>query len=69
MKDFSKYIIRNKYEDKFFDFKNENSRIRVFTYSISLNKEEPDLLKEPDSMSNNAKCLQNLFDNFQRQKE
>ena len=64
MKDFSKYIIRNKYEDKFFDFKNENSRIRVFTYSISLNKEEPDLLKEPDSMSNNAKCLQNLFDNF-----
>ena len=64
MKDFSKYIIRNKYEDKFFDFKNENCRIRVFTYSIAINQADNDFINDPENSINNPKCLQNLFDNF-----
>ena len=34
MSKFSKYVLKKKYGDKFFDFKDENNRIRVFTYTI-----------------------------------
>ena len=34
MTDFSKYILKKKYKDHFFDFKDENNRLRVFTYTI-----------------------------------
>jgi hypothetical protein len=37
MTDYSKFIIRNKY-DKFFDF--QENRVRVFTYSINIKNEE-----------------------------
>ena len=38
MTDFSKYILKKKYKDNFFDYKDENNRIRVFTYTINGNK-------------------------------
>jgi hypothetical protein len=34
MSNFSKYILKKKYNNKFFDFKDEDNRIRVFTYTI-----------------------------------
>ena len=39
MSKFSKYVLKKKYGDKFFDFKDENNRIRVFTYTIEKNFE------------------------------
>ena len=61
--DFSKYIIHNKYGDKFFDFKEESSRIRVFTYTINLS----DVHSHEDGTqieNKNNKCLQHLYENF-----
>ena len=55
MTDFSQYILKKKYQDKFFDFKDEKSRIRIFTYTIfqdSINEKE--IVKE--------KCLKKLFE-------
>jgi hypothetical protein len=39
MSKFSKYVLKKKYGDKFFDFKDENNRIRIFTYTIEKNFE------------------------------
>lgn len=40
--DFSKYILRTIYQDKFFDFKDKDIKIRVFTFTISIPKNEKD---------------------------
>lgn len=61
MTDFSKYIIKNKYQDKFFDFKDDDCRMRVFTYSIAINKEEKDGENEESS-------LKQLFNSLNRNK-
>ena len=45
MTDFSKYILKKKFRDKFFDFKDENNRIRVFTYTIEKNFESKEKSK------------------------
>lgn len=34
MTDFSKYILKKKYKNQFFDFKDQNNRLRIFTYTI-----------------------------------
>ena len=34
MTDFSKYIIKKRFKDHFFDFKDNNNRLRIFTYTI-----------------------------------
>ena len=34
MTDFSKYILKKKYKDHFFDFKDPANRLRVFTYTV-----------------------------------
>ena len=34
MADFSKYIIKKRFKDHFFDFKDNNNRLRIFTYTI-----------------------------------
>ena len=34
MTDFSKYILKKKYNNQFFDFKDQNNRLRIFTYTI-----------------------------------
>ena len=48
MTDFSKYILKKKYKDHFFDFKDEYNRLRVFTYTIvgSKNNEQENKKKE-----------------------
>lgn len=56
MTDFSKYIIRNKYGNKFFDFKDEQCRIREFTYSISLKENQEPFEKE--------NFMANMFETF-----
>lgn len=55
MTDFSKYILKIKYKDKFFDFKNDQCNIRSFTYSINLNKDQ----KQYDNIE--GKYLKQLF--------
>ena len=34
MTDYSKYIIKKRFKDHFFDFKDNNNRLRIFTYTI-----------------------------------
>ena len=55
MTDFSKYILKKKYKDKFFDFQDENNRMRVFTYTIDLGKN-----KEKESIKRQEKLYEDL---------
>ena len=55
MTDFSKYILKKKYKDKFFDFQDENNRMRVFTYTIDLGKN-----KEKESVKRQEKLYEDL---------
>ena len=57
MTDFSKYILKKKYKDHFFDFKDENNRLRVFTYTIDGAK-----INEQD----NKKKGEKLFDELSK---
>ena len=55
MTDFSQYRLKKMYKEKFFDFKDEKCRIRIFTYSICQeNINEKEICKE--------KCLKKLFE-------
>ena len=55
MTDFSKYIIKKKYKDHFFDFKDENNRLRVFTYTIDGDKN-----KEQENKKKGEKLFEDL---------
>ena len=55
MTDFSQYILKKKYQDKFFDFKDEKCRIRIFTYTIF-----QDSINEKEIVT--EKCLKKLFE-------
>ena len=55
MTDFSKYILKKKYNDKFFDFQDENNRIRVFTYTIDGGK-----IKEKEAIKRQEKLYEEL---------
>ena len=55
MTDFSKYILKKKYKDKFFDFQDENNRMRIFTYSIDNGK-----IKEKESIKLSEKLYEEL---------
>jgi hypothetical protein len=55
MTDFSKYILKKKYNDKFFDFQDENNRIRVFTYTIDGGK-----IKEKEAIKMQEKLYEEL---------
>ena len=55
MTDFSKYILKKKYRDHFFDFKDENNRLRVFTYTIDYAKN-----KEQESKKRGEKLFEDL---------
>lgn len=64
MTDYAKFIIRNKYGEQFYDFKRENCRIKTFTYSINVVKEEVLIQNKSDNFFsklfnnlNNAKTL------------
>jgi hypothetical protein len=63
MTDYSRFIIREKYKNKFFDFRNEECRIRVFTYSIYLKKPE-----ELFNLNNNENYFDKLFNNLNNTK-
>ena len=55
MTDFSKYILKKKYKDKFFDFQDENNRMRIFTYTIDNGK-----IKEKESIKLSEKLYEEL---------
>ena len=55
MTDFSKYILKKKYKDNFFDFRDENNRIRVFTYTIDGGK-----IKEKEAIKRQEKLYEEL---------
>jgi hypothetical protein len=55
MTDFSKYILKKKYKDKFFDFQDENNRMRVFTYTIDGSK-----IKEKEAIKKQEKLYEEL---------
>ena len=55
MTDFSKYILKKKYKDKFFDFQDENNRMRVFTYTIDNGK-----IKEKETIKRQEKLYEEL---------
>ncbi len=55
MTDFSKYILKKKFRDKFFDFKDENNRLRVFTYTIDGAK-----TKEQENKKKGEKLFEDL---------
>ena len=55
MTDFSKYILKKKYKDKFFDFQDENNRMRVFTYTIDGGK-----MKEKETIKRQEKLYEEL---------
>ena len=55
MTDFSKYILKKKYKDHFFDFKDENNRLRVFTYTIDGDKN-----KEQENKKKGEKLFEDL---------
>ena len=55
MTDFSKYILKKKYKDHFFDFKDEYNRLRVFTYTIDGSK---------NNEQENKKKGEKLFDDL-----
>jgi len=55
MTDFSKYILKKKYKDKFFDFQDENNRMRVFTYTIDGGK-----IKEKETIKRQEKLYEEL---------
>ena len=55
MTDFSKYILKKKYRDHFFDFKDENNRLRVFTYTIDYAKN-----KEQENKKKGEKLFEDL---------
>ena len=55
MTDFSKYILKKKYKDHFFDFKDENNRLRVFTYTIDGEKN-----KEQENKKKGEKLFEDL---------
>ena len=55
MTDFSKYILKKKYEDKFFDFQDEMNRMRVFTYTIDVGK-----IKEKEAIKRQEKLYEEL---------
>ena len=55
MTDFSKYILKKKYKDKFFDFQDENNRMRIFTYTIDGGK-----MKEKESIKRQEKLYEEL---------
>ena len=55
MTDFSKYILKKKYKDHFFDFKDENNRLRVFTYTIDCAK-----INEQESKKKGEKLFEDL---------
>ena len=55
MTDFSKYILKKKYKDKFFDFQDENNRMRIFTYTIDGGK-----IKEKESIKRQEKLYEEL---------
>ena len=57
MTDFSKYILKKKFKDRFFDFKDENNRLRIFTYTIDGSK-----TKEQE----NKKKGEKLFDDLSK---
>lgn len=57
MTDFSKFIIRSKYGNKFFDFKDEQCRIREFTYSITLQDTKESLCDKTNYISDVFKTL------------
>ena len=55
MADFSKYILKKKYKDKFFDFQDENNRMRIFTYTIDIGK-----VKEKEAIKRQEKLYEEL---------
>jgi hypothetical protein len=55
MTDFSKYILKKKFKDHFFDFKDENNRLRVFTYTIDGAK-----TKEQENKKKGEKLFEDL---------
>ena len=55
MTDFSKYILKKKYKDKFFDFQDENNRMRVLTYTIDGSK-----IKEKEAIKKQEKLYEEL---------
>ena len=55
MTDFSKYILKKKYKDKFFDFQDENNRMRIFTYTIDGGK-----IKEKEAIKRKEKLYEEL---------
>ena len=57
MTDFSKYILKKKYKDHFFDFKDEYNRLRVFTYTIDGSK---------NNEQENKKKGEKLFDDLSK---
>ena len=60
MSKFSKYVLKKKYGDKFFDFKDENNRIRVFTYTIEKKFESKEkILDNFFEVLNSSKTLVN----------
>ena len=55
MTDFSKYILKKKYKDHFFDFKDESNRLRVFTYTIDSAK-----INEQENKKKGEKLFEDL---------
>ena len=57
MTDFSKYILKKRYKDHFFDYKDDNNRLRVFTYTIDGGK---------NNEQENKKKGEKLFDDLSK---